>query len=289
MADPRPGSIPDDTQSSITPRTVLTLLWQAMEPYFSKYRLKYVGAWGNTPVEGPCIIWGVHSRVPGNAKGVAQSRGPTHSQMKEAGADGLVGEELLQYHTVVYEYRVIGSSTEEANEMSWDLENFIRIAGGSVAEAVPGFTIHFQEELGERNMGRSAQDDMLVRTLRFIAQVPIKYDRYHYVLRQIQHHVMVGRVQKIGGRVTRTSSSTRYDIPVDGGQRVNRVLAVYKFNADNTTTHLHAGVDYTVELDPDTLTLYIQWDDDYGTPPSVDQDFRVDYMLSYMRTVYQNE
>lgn len=289
MNDPHPGQLPDDSQSSITPRSVLTLLWQKMAPYFSKYQLKFAGAWSNTPLAGPSIVWGIHSRVPGNAKGVAQSRGPTHSKMRDAGEDGLVAEELMQYHTVVYEYKIVGSSTDEANEISWDLENFIRIAAGSVAEELPGFTINFQEELGERNMTRNAQDDALVRVLRFIAQVPVKYDRYHYVLRQIQHKIYMGRVQVTGGRVTRTDASTRYDVPVDGGQRVNRILAVYKFNSDNTTTHLHESIDFSVKVDPDTKVLYIQWDDDFGTPPSVGQDFRVDYMLSYLRTVYQNE
>lgn len=260
-----------------------------MEKYFSKYHLKFAGAFNNEPLIGPSIVWGVHSRVPGNAGGKAMSRGATHSKFRETTSDGLVPEDVMQYHTVVYEYVVVGSSSEEVDEIAWDLENFVRIAAGSVAETIVGFSMVFSEELSDRNMARNAQDDILRRTLRFIAQVPIHYDRYHTELRQIRHQYAMGRVQKQSGRLTRSSASTRYDIEVDDGQRVSTVLAIFKFNSNSTTTHLHENVDYRLYLDRDTQTLYIQWDDDYGAPPSVGQDFRVDYMLSFVRSFYQNE
>lgn len=273
-----------------SPYDVPKLLWSKIETYFSKYGVDIRSSKPQEAVSRPVIVWEIDSRLPGRPDSKAHTRGPTHSSFRTITAEGNVVEELFQIHTVVYLYKIYSSSSEIADDVAWDLERLLPQAAGIVGrqENIPGLQLNFlRQRPQEEDRTGLTQDDLVVRNLRFIGQVPVFYRKEHPSMRAVQVTTHVGRKLTSTGRLTRTASSSDHYISVDSGQTVVGIFAVFKLACATVTgdTMLTPGVDYHVKRDDDNL-LYIQWDDTYGNVPAVGQDFRVEYFVAATRTTY---
>jgi len=274
---------PENVEASLTnwsPYEVPKVVWGLIEPYFEdKYKIEVAKSYPKVPVKKPTVCWRTFDRTPGPpGKSQAQGTGPSYAYYKDRDASGRIIEIHEQRHRTVYEYAVFADSNEVVDRLAWDMEQAILQATGVLQQRVPGFTLAFMQQVGDGSMIWRQQDDLIVRTLRFIANVPVRYERPVQELRYVAINTSIGREFTNTGRITRTSSSTSFYVPVATGERVVGILAVFRYE-NSRLVPLEQGVDYKVKTDSDNL-LYIEWNDDYGVTPAVDSEFRVDYELA---------
>jgi hypothetical protein len=201
--------------------------------------------------------------------------------------DGLIPEQMIQRHSVWYEFTVYAESANILESVAWDLEGALLFAGMSLSREIPGFAMVFDEQpmLLLDNLQRQQQDDILALPLVFRATLPIRYIRHWQELQQIRQVTLAGRRGQSTGRITRTDSSDKFVIPQDTDQVVVGVQAIFLFNTDGTNTHLIENTDYKLVYDADRV-LYVQWNDQFGLTPSVGRDFRIDYLQAVQREAY---
>jgi hypothetical protein len=286
---------PANSQFHPAPHEVPELLWNKIEPYFRKYKVAIRESKGQEAVEGPVVVWDVYKLLPGEARGKAQTKGPTHNRMLETLPDGNVQEELLQFFTVTYRYRVYSSSSAEANKIAWDIITLLPQAAGIVGrqDGIDGLTWNFMymNSAEEDRLTNSSQDDFVVRNLYFMAQVPVITVRELPEFRTLIVNIQAGRKITSSGRVTRQADdNSRYYIPVDGGQKVVGIMTVYLLSSASGMPYpnmINQNVDYRIQKDENGI-LYIQWVEPYGNVPQVGEDFTVDYFVATTRTTYPN-
>lgn len=292
----QPLSPPPTTSDAYpSPYEVPKLIWSKIEAYFQKYGVDFRESKPQDSVGRPVIVWDILSRTPGRPDSRAQTRGPTHSSFRTVTAEGNIKEELFQIHTVTYRFKVYASSTEAVNNISWDLERLLPQAAGVAGRQgnVPGLQLNFLRQTSqEDDRAANTHDDLVVRNLLFVGQVPVFYQRELPSMRAVMVAQYVGRVLTTTGRLTRTTApagqnESHYYISVNSGQTVVGILAVFKLRCATVQTDimLDPGADYHVRRDDDGL-LYIEWDDTYGNVPVVGEDFRVDYFVSATRTTW---
>lgn len=79
-------------------------------------------------------------------------------------------------------------------------------------------------------------------------------------------------------RYRRLSPSSQFDIPIESGYRLLEIQKVSRIDG-RTAKPLTAGTDYTVRED-EAGVPYIEWLDEFGAAPTVNQDFLVDFTLA---------
>ena len=264
--------------TNVSPYEVPAIMWGFIEKYFvERYKLKLTKTRPQTQVEGPVIAWRIFRRVPGAGKDkVLNARGPNYSHTESVDRAGFVNTIHTQHHTVYYEFTVYGTSNEEADHIAWDLENALYQVIGLMQEAVPGFHMSFDQQLSDSDLSWKAQDDLMVRSMRWEAVVPVRYTELVEELRRVHVDLQLGSVTQRAIKFIRTSSSTRFDIPVESGYTLLKIHEITLGNNTGLKT-LVLNVDYEVLNDDVTKIPYISWNDDYGLTPIVNQEFRVDY------------
>jgi hypothetical protein len=273
-----------DSQSDVNPAHIPKMIWMYLEPYFTKtYDLNYVDAFPDKAVDRPTITWRMfHCKPGGGERGVMHSRGPTFSGTKKITPEGSVIEEYRQQFMVTYEFAVFGTSNAQVDDIAWDLHNGVLQTVGLMQEQLTGFTCSFLEQIGDSTLLWRAQDELMIRTLRFICTVPVRYSRVLPQLRFFHKTIQSGRMFVQGSRVTRTDSDPIYYVPVDEDKKVVGIVAIFLMTTSNLQPLLQ-GTDYQVLKDEDN-EVYIRWEDDYGKVPAVGEDFRVDYEVSQIIT-----
>lgn len=291
MSNPIPRS-DTNSQDYPNPYDFPVLLWEALHPYFDKYRVRFTESNPQEAFEGPTISWEIYNRTPGRADSKTQTRGPSYNRTKEATDDGMLEYENIQFHTVTYRFKVFSSSNTEANKIAWDLENLLPQVTGIVGrqKEIPGLSMVFLRQTSQNEDRTSAvQDDLVVRNLLFLAQVPVFYPRTITSMRTMKMDLYIGRKLTSTGRLKRATDSDKTYITVNPDQAVVGIFAVFKLIGTNQVydTRLQQGVDYHIERDEHGI-LYIKWDDTYGNTPLVGEDYRVDYFVSALRTDYKD-
>lgn len=281
MAEGKPLEEIRQTLTNVAPHEVPQRMWSLLETYFEgKYKVQVSDTFPWEPVSQPTIVWRILKRKPGGGKeGILQSRGPSYSHKRGTDGSGLVHEIHTQTFKVTYEFSIFAPSGAEADKFAWDLEQALWQLIGRIQEALPGFAMSFSEQLGESSMALAKQESILVRTLRYEAVVPVRYEELIPELRQVEVYMKVGGILKENVRFIRETSSTRFDIPVEDGDALK---LVYRIILDPGTglKPLVEGTDYKIRTDPETGILYIEWLEDFGLVPAVGESFLVNYELT---------
>lgn len=260
-----------------SPYQIPEILWYLVQEYLEeKYGVVMVRAYPRSAVDRPTITWRILSRTPGGGKeGTAQAKGFNWTRIEAVDSSGKAHELYMQQHRVVYEFAVFAPTAAVADEVAWDLEQTILDVVGELQTVMPAFHMVFEQQTGDTTLLWARQDELNVRVLRFLANVPIKRIVQTPVLKSIRQKISLGRFTD--WRVfVRTSSSDTFRIPLRDNQRVVRIIFVATYQ-NGYLKPLVDGTDYVSEVDEETRDVYIRWLDDAGATPQVGESFRVDY------------
>jgi hypothetical protein len=271
---------PIDSRADINPNLLGQYVYEYIGPYFKqKYGLQYVEQYPKERVTTPSITWRVYKRVPGGGKhGVAQARGASFSRTNSTDEYGNVIEDHKQQHQIVMEYAIFGTSSDEVDNIAWDLENAIVDCEGILQRKIEGFGLSFDQMLGDSNLSWRDQDDLNVRTLRFTFLVPVRYRVVIPQLKEIILQTNVGLYRNITTPQTRTASEY---FEITDVERVMEIASVLKQKAGSSTVYpLYQGFDYQVVRNAETGNVKIKWLDQQGAPPDIGDLFVVEYLYS---------
>lgn len=278
---------PEDTKRDLSPYDVPRMLWELIQPGLEKYGVQLAEYKPQTISAGPTVVYRVRNRRPGNDKGTAHRRGPSMEYLGAATDDNQIPEHMFQMHTVWYDFSIYGESQRLIETIAWDLETSVVYAEQILRQQIPGFALVFNEQPMADSLMRSGQDDILVLTLIFEAQVPIRYTRHWEKLRQLRQVSKIGQRFQTSGRLTRTTDSDQYYVEQVPGQLMLDVLNIYTFSTSGTKQLILRDSDYTVARDSNDI-LYIVWDSD-GLAPAVGSDFVVEYLQGVKMEKYITE
>ena len=273
---------PVQTMSSVNPYGVPKLAWSLIEEYLvEKYKLVYAEVNPTTKVDTPTITWRILRRVPGAGKEMkSQARGPSYQDTLKRDAQGLLHERSTQRHRVTYEWSVYGTSTEQVNNLAWDLEQALIALRGPLAEKIEGFNWTFEQQVGDTSMSWRAQDELMVRTIRFEAEVPISYVNPLPQISKIETKVSVGPRVCNNMRFRRLTDDCTFEVPLEKGSVLLEIIRVWRLVGNgNKGRCMQVDIDYRVQKDERGVP-HIKWLDEFGATPQVGQDFLIDYTLA---------
>lgn len=292
MGRPRqaPGD-PTQTQTSPSPYAVPKIIWSAVEQYFiDKYNVEVVEEFPQERVSKPTITWRILRRTPGGgSNGVANASGPNYRRTIRKSNDGNIYESYEQIFRVVYEYAIFGTSTAEVEDIAWDFESMVLSAIVALKTQIIGSNIRFIEQYGDHNYDWKHQDELMVRVLRYEAEIPIRRIVTQKQLDYIQVNAWVG-VIPTNNTFTRTSTNAAFYIPCEGNQKVTQILRVYRFVGGDPShlIPLRKDVDYCLKHD-DNGILYMEWLDSVGATPALNEKFEVDFTLSQLSEIHNTK
>lgn len=265
-----------DTAGYLNPYQVPKLIWSLIQEHFEeKYRVEVTTSYPDKKVTKPSITWRIFSRVPGGGKdGQTNSKGMNFRKIEKRDEQGRVHTLYIQEQRVTYEFAVFAPSNEAVEEIAWDLELAILEVVGEMQTLVPGFHMVFQEQIGDSTLLWRRQDELNVRTLRFLAQVPVKRVNIETSLDTIIKNVGFGSVRN-RKTVTRSTDSSSFYIPVAADQRVTNILLITLYDGNNLKP-LVKDTDYKEKIDSNQVH-YIEWLE-HGISPAVGESFRVEYI-----------
>lgn len=276
-----------DSVALCAPHDPPRLLWDLIEDYFiNKYNIKLSQTTPRETVTQPVITWRILRRTPGgNADQRVQRAGESFTGYTtgQSNADGTIVEIHTQRQIVLYEYMVYATSSSEADDIVWDLEQSLRLAVSRLSEIIPGIQWKFEEQVADGGLLWRQQDELLHRTIRFRCDLPIRYPVLKGTIRSIE-------ILSAFGRYSRRTTFTRLDspefwIPVETNEIVTGIGLITI--SGSGTTHLERftlrkHIDYEVKLSEQPATrrvAYIEWNDTSGRTPQVGEEFEVTYEL----------
>lgn len=293
MWDSRNPQDVEDSQVEVNPYQLTDMIWDLISPYFqSKYDVELTEAFPATEVTKPTIVSLITKRVPGMQNSKRHGRGHNFVKFLGTSIDGYVHELWVQTQEITIEYMVYATSTAEVKNIAWDLERAVLECVGVLQEKIEGFQLSFEQQTVDSSMLWRKQDELIKRSIRFKADLPVKIVKLVPETRTID--IIEGWSMAASSLViNRDSSSQYYDLPLADNKRVIKITHVFvKEETDPFAwTPLVVGTDYFIRTKDDN-TLYLEWNDEYGKVPSMGDEFRIDYHLSHQirgRTVTKRE
>lgn len=269
----------DDSAANISPYDIGYEIYKLCADYFSnKWDLKVVENFPEERCAGPTITWRILRRTPGGGKNnIMQSRGPTYTHDRSVDEFGQYLEIHTQTHQITYEFAIFGNSNPEVNAVAWDWENAMLDVIGPLQVKFPGLTMAFESQQPDSAMTWRIQDEIMVRYLRYLIVLPIRYKVILPELRNINIKPSLVTNSTSTGRITREANdNNEYHITPPTGNKVTGIIIVQKQSStDANPVKLYPGVDYQVVVKKD-LTVYIKWLSE-GAPPAVGDSFFVIY------------
>lgn len=266
---------PLDTSTNTSPYAIPERFWEIIRTYFIEhYNCHFTEEFPKHNVDRATIAWRILRRWPGGGgENVATARGPTHAKYVKAVEQGYVVEHTQQQQKIIYEYGIFGTSSAQVNEIAWDFENAILEAVGIIQGEIPGFQFSFDEQIGDTAYQWRQQEELMVRTLRFIALVPIRRKGLRKTIEYVKKTVLMGRMSAYKQLKRNTASSSLY-IPLQSNQKLTNVFMISLYVTGGTKPLLQ-DVDYALKTD-ENQNLYIEWNSN-GVNPAVGETFKVDY------------
>lgn len=273
-----------DTQGEVNPYEITDKIWNLIEEYFiDKYNIEYKEAFPQKEVTKSTIICYVQKRTPGRENSKIHGKGSNFTKFLKRSPDGYVHEIHTQQQELTLEYIVYANSTAEVKRIAWDLERAILETVGVLQGQIEGFQLWFDQQTPDSSMLWGRQDELIKRTLRFKALLPIKFTKLVPELRYIELIETWGAKSVSGSVFIRSSSSKTFNIEVNAGQKVVSIRNVYmkKATYPYEWEALTSNTDFTLKRNADQ-SVFLEWNDDYGKTPTVGEQFRLDYDLSHI-------
>jgi hypothetical protein len=274
----------EDTQVEINPYEITDKIWSHIESYFtSKYNVELKEMFPAKEVTRPTIVAMVQKRTPGRDNSKIHGKGYNFAKFIKRSPDGYVHELHVQQQEVTLEYSVYATSTAEVKRIAWDLERAILETVGILQEEIEGFQMFFEQQTPDSSMLWRQQDELIKRTIRFKALLPVQFTKVVPELRYVELIQTWGAVDVSGTVFTRTSSDKAFYIGVNNGQRVVNIRNVFMKDEEYpySWSALESGTDFTLKRDSNQI-IYFEWNDEYGKTPSIGDVFRVDYDLAQL-------
>lgn len=287
-----------DSAAEINPFKLPTLVWQLIEPYFSKdRRVDFLRIFPDPgqELDKPAISIRVARMRPGSpgggaGEGVTGSRGPTYEHRSRPDGSGEVTETSQQVLNLTLDAAVFGSSQDQADDLAWDLFNALYDVVPILQGMVPGLAMAWSQA-GEPAVPWRDQDKLKVRFLRYELRLPVRRKTVLPELRQILFEEVGGAVLETKKLCTRTSDEITFKVPVESGYRVTDIISIF-LKQNESLKPLEEHVDYVLRLEDDR-SVTIEWIDGPGLTPDPDGgEFVVDFQYAPLvrtRTITQRD
>lgn len=274
----------EDTQVEVNPYEITDKIWNLIEPYFTdKYNVRLTEAFPMEPVDRPTIVALIQKRTPGREGSKIHGKGHNFVRFLKKTPDGYLHELHVQQQELTIEYSVYANSTAEVKRIAWDLERAVLETVGILQKQIEGFQLTFDQQTLDSSMLWRQQDELIKRTIRFKALLPVQFTQTVPELRYIEIIDSWGPATVSGAVFTRSSSEKAFYISVRDGQRVVNVQNVFVKNTSYPYDWitLIKGTDVLIRRDSNN-TVYFEWNDDYGKTPAIGDQFKVDYDLAQL-------
>jgi hypothetical protein len=271
-----------DNRSDFNPYKVGSYIYELIGDYFKNtYDVGFSNAYPKESVNKSTIVYKTIKRVPGGGKNkTAQARGANFERQLHSDEFGQVVEQHKQQHTIHLEFSVFSSSSDEADDIAWDLENAVIDCEGELQRLVEGLSLSFEQQYEDTHYAWQRVDDLLVRTCRFQLLFPVRRKVILPELREIRVEKRLGLMKDITDIIVQPdSNSTLFTIPTrNSNQRISEVLSVRKRKPNSTVLiELYEGADYQKVLETDNTIKSLKWLREYGAPPKENESFIVEY------------
>lgn len=265
----------ESTQTSLDPYSVPRKLWEVLEPILkNKFQVEMSETFPQDRVAGNVVVWDIHSRRPG-VDGKRQQTGASYTNTRGSTQDGKGIEEYTQTYTIFYDFFVFSQSSIEADRIIWTLEQCLNYGRVLLRSVDPGITFTFEEQVPDTSFIWRTQDELIVRGIRYRCTLPVRSPKAFQLLSSIQLFSVFGPIQKVVKDI-RSSTSVRYDPPIQTNEYVLGVVGVSLY-LNNEEVFLLLDTDYWVKRDSDTTSVYVEWNDELGRPPQVNEQFTIYY------------
>lgn len=269
----------EDTQVDVNPYEITDKIWALLEGYFEqKYNAELTELFPSKPVTRPTIVCNIVRRTPGREGSRIHGKGHNFVKFLKKDINGYIHELHVQQQEVIIEYSVFSPSTAEVKKLAWDLERAVLETVGILQQTIEGFQMYFEQQIVDSSMLWRQQDELVRRTIRFKALIPVKFTKLVPELRFIDLNQYWGSFPFRNETFVRDSSSKTYYVTPSSGQVVSNIDCV--FVKDTAYPYewipLVYNTDYVVKKDSSQIA-YIEWNDDFGRVPSVGETFRIDY------------
>jgi hypothetical protein len=274
----------EDTQVEVNPYEITDKIWNLIEPYFTdKYNVRLTEAFPTESVDRPTIVALIQKRTPGREGSKIHGKGHNFVRFLKKTPDGYLHELHVQQQELTIEYSVYANSTAEVKRIAWDLERAVLETVGILQKQIEGFQLTFDQQTLDSSMLWRQQDELIKRTIRFKALLPVQFTQTVPELRYIEIIDSWGPATVSGAVFTRSSSEKAFYISVRDGQRVVNVQNVFVKNTSYPYDWitLIKGTDVLIRRDSNN-TVYFEWNDDYGKTPAIGDQFKVDYDLAQL-------
>jgi hypothetical protein len=262
----------EDTQVEVNPYEITDKIWNLIEPYFTdKYNVRLTEAFPTESVDRPTIVALIQKRTPGREGSKIHGKGHNFVRFLKKTPDGYLHELHVQQQELTIEYSVYANSTAEVKRIAWDLERAVLETVGILQKQIEGFQLTFDQQTLDSSMLWRQQDELIKRTIRFKALLPVQFTQTVPELRYIEIIDSWGPATVSGAVFTRD------------GQRVVNVQNVFVKNTSYPYDWitLIKGTDVLIRRDSNN-TVYFEWNDDYGKTPAIGDQFKVDYDLAQL-------
>ena len=274
----------EDTQVEVNPYEITDKIWNLIEPYFTdKYNVRLTEAFPTESVDRPTIVALIQKRTPGREGSKIHGKGHNFVRFLKKTPDGYLHELHVQQQELTIEYSVYANSTAEVKRIAWDLERAVLETVGILQKQIEGFQLTFDQQTLDSSMLWRQQDELIKRTIRFKALLPVQFTQTVPELRYIEIIDSWGPATVSGAVFTRSSSEKAFYISVRDGQRVVNVQNVFVKNTSYPYDWitLIKGTDVLIRRDSNN-TVYFEWNEDYGKTPAIGDQFKVDYDLAQL-------
>ena len=274
----------EDTQVEVNPYEITDKIWNLIEPYFTdKYNVRLTEAFPTESVDRPTIVALIQKRTPGREGSKIHGKGHNFVRFLKKTPDGYLHELHVQQQELTIEYSVYANSPAEVKRIAWDLERSVLETVGILQMQIEGFQLTFDQQTLDSSMLWRQQDELIKRTIRFKALLPVQFTQTVPELRYIEIIDSWGPATVSGAVFTRSSSEKAFYISVRDGQRVVNVQNVFVKNTSYPYDWitLIKGTDVLIRRDSNN-TVYFEWNDDYGKTPAIGDQFKVDYDLAQL-------
>lgn len=265
----------DSTQTSLEPYSVPRKLWEIIGPVFkTKFNVEMSETFPQERITTTTIVWNIHSRRPG-VEGKRQQRGSSFTNSVRSTEDGKGIDEYTQYYDIYYDFFVFAQSSVEADRISWALEQALDYGKVVLRSIDPGITFTFEEQVPDTSFIYRTQDELIMRGIRYRCTLPVRTPKTFQLLESINLYMIYGPTTKVS-RTSRSSTSTRYSPPTGSNEYVLGITGISLY-LNNEEVFLLLDTDYWIKRDHETGSVYVEWNDELGRPPAINEQFTVYY------------
>lgn len=253
----------NETLGLLTASTVPKEIWKLLEPWHSTRKVNFTQAFPRERVDGSTIVWRMISRFPGKEN--SETRKPRLRTSIKRNSQ-LINYDA-QWQTITYQFDILDVSNDAVDILAEEWDSVVQKTVPFLMEkGVEHFL--FSQQLQDETLQWARQDELHVRSFRYLCILPYYYVNTKQAIRDIYLNTKQDLIHEC---VPITRGSGTYDVYPDSD--VDVVLSVHQLIGDDKQLFT-PNVDYRVlqQTDSSCQLLWLQ----YGAQPETDEVYFVE-------------